>query len=181
MTAKNCTLQDKISAMKRILTLFVIVLLLTTAYDSHAQGKIGYISTEEVFSAMPEVNKADSFLAAFQGELATNYQQQQNELNDAYAKFVKDSSTMTASMKEIKRTDLQNRITGLQTREQELNKILENEKEKQLKPIREKMLKAIKDVAKENGYVHVFYKEQAIVFPEADDITAKVKKKLGIK
>ena len=40
---------------------------------------------------------------------------------------------------------------------------------------------AIEEVAKENGYSHIAYKEQMIVFPAADDITEKVKKKLGIK
>jgi hypothetical protein len=36
-------------------------------------------------------------------------------------------------------------------------------------------------VAKENGYSHIAYKEQYIVFPEVDDIIGLVKKKLGIK
>ena len=50
---------------------------------------------------MPEVLKADSSLAAFQRALAENYQDQQNELNDAYAKFVKDSAKMTPAVKEV--------------------------------------------------------------------------------
>ena len=130
---------------------------------------------------MPEVLKADSSLAAFQRALAENYQDQQNELNDAYAKFVNDSAKMTPAVKELKRKDLQDRISGLQNKEQELNKTLEAQKERELKPIREKMLAAIKAVANEKGYSSIFYKEQAIVFPAADDITGLVKKKLGIK
>jgi len=43
------------------------------------------------------------------------------------------------------------------------------------------MLAAIKAVANEKGYSSIFYKEQAIVFPAADDIARLVKKKLGIK
>lgn len=161
----------------------VLLALFVTAISasSTAQTKIGYVSADEVFASMPDVSKADSALAAFQQALADNYQEQQNELNNAYAKFVKDSASMTPAVKEAKRKDLQDRITDLQNKEQELNKTLEAQKEKELKPIREKMLKAIKAVAKENGYGHIFYKEQAIVFPEADDITARVKKKLGIK
>jgi len=166
--------------MKRIFFLSVILLLLTQA-NSYAQNKIGYVGPDEIFDLMPEVKKADTALAVVQVELSKTFQDQQNDLNEAFNKFVKDSINMTVSLKEIKRKDLQDRITALGKKEQELNKALDAEKERLLAPIREKLLKAIKDVAKENGYGHVFYKAQSIVFPEADDLGALVKKKLGIK
>lgn len=167
--------------MKRVLTVFLVMASLVAFKPASAQQKIAVVSADEVFAGMPEVLKADSSLAAFQQALAEGYQDQQNELNEAYAKFVKDSATMTPAVKEAKRKILQGKITDLQNKEQELNKSLEAQKEKELAPIREKMLKAIKDVARENGYAFVLYKEQAIVFPDADDITAKVKAKLKIK
>jgi len=160
--------------------MFFVVASLAAFTPASAQ-KIGVVSADEVFAAMPEVAKADSSLAAFQQALADTYQEQQTELNDAYAKFVRDSGKMTGPVKEAKRKDLQDRITNLQNKEQELNKSLEAQKEKELKPIRDKMLKAIQDVARESGYAYVLYKEQLIVFPDADDITAKVKTKLKIK
>lgn len=165
--------------MKKIVVVFLFFAGLLTSVKSIAQTKLAVVSADDVFAAMPEVFKADSMLAAYQQALTEMYQQQQNELNEAYAKFVKDSSKMTPAVKEVKRKDLQDRITALQNKEQTLNKDLETEKERQLKPIREKMLKAIQDVAKENGYTHVAYKEQLIVFPPADDITDKVKKRVG--
>ena len=88
---------------------------------------------------------------------------------------------MTSSLKEIKRTDLQNRIIELSRKEKQSNGLVEAEREKLIKPIRDKLLVAIQEVAKENGYSHIAYKEQIIVFPGADDITDKVKEKLGIK
>jgi outer membrane protein len=167
--------------MKRVFTVFSLMALLAAFSPASAQVKIAVVSADEVFAGMPEVAKADTALAMFQQALAEGYQDQQNELNDAYAKFVKDSSKMTPAVKEAKRKDLQDRITNLQNKEQELNKSLEVQKDKELKPIRDKMLKAIQDVARENGYGYVMYKEQLIVFPDADDITAKVKAKLKIK
>ncbi|HEX2683997.1 MAG TPA: OmpH family outer membrane protein, partial [Ferruginibacter sp.] len=121
---------------KIVLLLSVCVLVGGTSY---AQGKIGYVGTDDVFGAMPEVMRADSSLAAYQQALSQSYQEQQDELNAAYAKFTKDSAALTPVMKEVRRKDLQDRIAALQNREQELNKMLETEKEKQLKPIREKM------------------------------------------
>ena len=167
--------------MKRVITACSLFLLLAAFAPATAQVKIAVVSADEVFSKMPEVLKADSSLAAFQQALAETYQEQQNELNEAYAKFVRDSGKMTPAVKEAKRKDLQDRITVLSTKEQELNKTLETQKEKELAPIREKMLKAINEVAKENGYGYVLYREQLIVFPETDDITPKVKTKLKIK
>jgi len=149
--------------MKRIFFLSVIFLLLIQA-NSNAQNKIGYVAPDEIFDLMPETKKFDTALAAFQQELSKTFQDQQNDLNEAFNKFVKDSLTMTPSLKDIKRKDLQERITGLGKKEKDLNKALEIEKERLLVPIREKLLKAIKDVAKENGYGHVFYKAQSIVF-----------------
>ena len=42
-------------------------------------------------------------------------------MNTAYAKFVADTGKMTPTLKEIKRKDLQERITALQGKEQQLN------------------------------------------------------------
>jgi outer membrane protein len=167
--------------MKRVFTVLMLAFAAISFNQAQAQTKIGIISPDEVFGAMPETKKADSNLAAFQKALQETYQDQETELNTALEKFVKDSAKMTPAVKEAKRTDLQARISELQNKQQQLNQALEAEKEKQIKPIREKIFKAIQDVAKENGYAYVFYKESAIVSPEADDITDRVKKKLGIK
>ncbi len=147
----------------------------------NAQSKVAVVSVDDIFTAMPDTYKADSLLAVFQKGLSDAYQDQQKDLNDAYAKFVADTPKMSKSLIEIKRKDLQDRIATLSSKEQEFNKALETEKERLLKPVREKLMKAIQEVAKENGYTHVAYKDQMIVFPPADDITDKVKKKLGIK
>lgn len=155
--------------------------LLLSVSSGSAQTRIGYVSPDEIFASMPETKKADTALAEYQEALAQTYKDQEEELNVAYAKFVKDSSKMTPAVKEAKRRDIQERISGLQGKQQQLNDALQVEKERQLRPIREKALAAIKAVAAEKGYNHILYKDQAIVFPEADDITELVKKKLGIK
>jgi outer membrane protein len=167
--------------MKRLLSVLALTLVLSAFNQAGAQVKIAVVSPDEIFAVMPEVKKADSSLAAFQKALADTYAEQEAELNDALAKFVRDSAKMTPAVKEAKRTALQGKISDLQNKEQELNKALENQKAKELTPIRERLIKAIQDVAKETGYGYVLYKEQTIVFPEADDLTDKVKKKLNIK
>lgn len=165
--------------MKKSALAVLLLLLLSTVIN--AQTKFGVVAVDEVFGQMPELKKADTSLAVFQKGLQDTYQQQQTDLNEAYNKFVIDTPHLSPTLKEVRRKDLQDRITALSKKEEEFNKLLEEEKEKTMKPIREKLMKTIQDVAKENGYTHVAYKEQLIVFPAADDITDKVKKKLGIK
>jgi outer membrane protein len=167
--------------MKKSVLFFAAILFTQCFTNVFAQTKIGYISLDEIFGLMPETRKADSTLAAYQKDLADTYAEQEAELNEAIEKFIKDSITMSAVAKEAKRSDLQTRLSGMSKKKQDYNAAFENEKGKQIKPIQEKLLATIKTVAKENGYSHVLYKEQAIVFPETDDITALVKKKLGIK
>lgn len=162
--------------IQSLLLLFIIL-----SSGAFAQTKIGYISVDEVFASMPETRKADSTLAIYQKELADTYAEQEAELNAAIEKFIIDSVTMTPVAKDAKRSDLQTRVSGMSKKKQDYNANFENEKAKQIKLIQDKLFATIKVVAKENGYNHVLYKEQAIVFPETDDITALVKKKLGIK
>ncbi len=163
---------------KLIVSLFILSCI---NEGTTAQTKFGVVSVDAIFAIMPDTYKADSMISNFQKELSTTYQEQQLGINAAIEKFYKDSAKMTVSLREIKRKDLQERVTALNNKEKELNKALEAEKEKLLKPVKDKLYEAIKDVAKENGYTHVAYKEQIIIFPEADDISDKVKKKLGIK
>jgi len=167
--------------MKKSLLLFIVIVFTQNFTNVFAQTKIGYINVDEIFALMPETRKADSSLASYQKELADAYARQEEELNAAIEKFIKDSITMTAVAKEAKRIDLQSRVNGMSKQKQDFNATFEKEKNKQIKPIQDKLLATIKAVAKENGYGHVLYKDQAIVFPETDDITALVKKKLGIK
>jgi outer membrane protein len=163
--------------MKKVL----IVLFTIVCSNAFAQTKIGYVSVDEIFAAMPETKKADESLAEYQKALQESYAQHEAELNVAYEKFVKDSTKLTPAVKEARRLDLQTRISELQNKQSQLNSNLEAEKEKQLKPIREKLMNAIKEVSKETGYDHILYKESAIVFPVAADLTIAVRKKIGIK
>lgn len=167
--------------MKRIIPFSFVLLFTMISAVVTAQGKIGYVSVDEIFSLMPETKKADQNLAEYQKALQEAYAEQENDINKALEKFIKDSATMSSAVKEAKRTSLQTEIVQLQNKQSQLNNSLEAEKEKQIKPIREKLIATVKEVAKAMGYEHILFRESAIVFPDAADITNAVKNKLGIK
>jgi outer membrane protein len=164
--------------MKKFL---VVVVMALGAFAANAQNKIGYISPDELIGVMPEAEKADAELKAYQGELAERGQDLMKDLSAKDSIFVKDSSKLTPTMRNIKRQELielYQKVQGWQNQAQEMYNA---EAQKKIAPIRVKAMDAIKAVAKENGYSYVLDVNGVIVAPPGDDLLPLVKKKLNIK
>ncbi len=168
--------------MKKVLTLVILASgLIAIGNRAQAQGKIGYVTLNEVIMAMPETKKADTLLQQFQEALRQSAEDRNNAFQDAVAKFYKDSATMTPPVKEVKRTALQKQVQELQGEDQRIQQELQKKQEELSQPIQKKALDAVQAVAKENGFSYVFVKEALLVAPPAEDIAPLVKKKLGLK
>jgi outer membrane protein len=179
----NTIIKISKTKMKHFVTLALIIVtgILGTTNTSQAQSKIGYISADEIIALMPEAARVDTQLNQYQQSLYQNAQDKQAELNDAVAKFYKDSATMTASLKEVKRRDLQSKVQELSGEEQRIQNLFEQKRQELSAPIQRKLQGAIQDVAKENGYTYVFPREALLVMPPSDDISTLVRRKLGLK
>lgn len=168
--------------MKKFVTIALIAMgIFGLSSTTKAQNKIGYISADEVIALMPEAAKIDTQLNQYQQSLYQNAQDMQTEFNSAVAKFYKDSTTMTASLKEVKRTSLQQQAQELSGQEQKIQQMFEQKRQELSLPIQKKLQVAIQEVAKENGYTYVFPREALLVMPPGDDMGSLVKKKLGVK
>ncbi len=88
---------------------------------------------------------------------------------------------MTASLKEVKRKDLQTKVQELSGEEQRIQNMFEQKRQELSLPLQRKLQGAIQEVAKESGYAYVLPKEALLVMPPADDISPLVRKKLGIR
>ena len=158
-------------------------LMVLGIFSASAQNKIAYVSTEELISLMPEAAKVNTDLNEYQ----TSLQQQGLALQkDADAKrdqYFKDSATLSATMKEIKRDELVKMYQRLQGYDTEAQEKANQYAQTKIGPVREKALDAIKTVAKEKGYSYVIDNSSNIllVMPPADDLLPFVKTKLGIK
>ncbi|MGF2413693.1 MAG: OmpH family outer membrane protein, partial [Ferruginibacter sp.] len=89
--------------MKKLIVAGVMALGVLSA---SAQTKIGYVNTDDVIAAMPQTDTANKQLQEFQQSLADQYNDLEAEANEKSAKFIKDSATLSASMKEIKREEI---------------------------------------------------------------------------
>lgn len=147
----------------------------------NAQNKIGYINAQEVMASMPELEKANKTLQAYQTDQAAIYQELTVELNALDSAFVADSSKLNESRKEFKRNEINKKVTELQKFEQEAKERIQAKQEEVVGPIRDRALKTINDVAKENGYGYVFNEDALLVKPQGDNLINLVKAKLGVK
>jgi len=164
--------------MKKLIVAGVMAL---GVFSASAQNKIGYISTDELIGIMPEAEKADAELKDFQASLAQQGQDLMKDLSTKDSLFVKDSSKLSPSMKEIKRNELIQLYQRVQSWQQQSQELYQAEAQKKISPLRDKALEAIKAVAKESGYAYILDVNSVIVAPPGDDILPLVKRKLGIK
>lgn len=166
---------------KRFSFVAVALTLLISVDKVQAQGKIGYISLQELIVAMPEFKKANDDMGDYQKAL----QQQANEYQEAYERldsiFAADSSKWTAAQKQVKRRQLNEAyLKAVNFSQQEAPKMIQAREQELLGPIQQKAVQTTQAVGKENGFTYILSKEQLISFPPGDDLLPLVAKKLNL-
>ena len=168
--------------MKKFFTVALFLAgFLSVATLAEAQIKIGYISSQDLLSVMPETKKADSSLQQLRAALIQNAQDKEAKLNADIDKFNKDSANYSEAVKTVKRQELQKTYQELAGEEQRINEQLQQKQQELITPIQKKANEAVQATAKENGFTYVFEKDVLIVAPSGDDLLPLVAKKLGIK
>ena len=167
--------------MKQFLTILFISAGIFGFSNAVNAQKIGFISADEIIQLMPEAATVQTELDQYQKSLYQNAQDKQTSLNESVQKFYKDSSTMSASLKEVKRTELQKQYQDISGEDQRIQNQFEQKRQELSLPIQKKLQTAIEEVAKENGYTYVLPREALIVMPPTSDIGPLVRKKLGLK
>jgi len=166
--------------MKKLIVGAVMAL---SFFSASAQTKIGYINTDVLISLMPEAARVDSQLREYQQSLQLQGQALTVDADKKRDDYFKDSATLSASMKEIRRDELVKLYTRLQSYDQEAQEKASRYAQDKIAPVREKAMDAIKAVAKEKGYSYVIDESTnaILVAPPGDDLLPAVKAKLGIK
>lgn len=166
--------------MKKFLTAVAIFAAIFVASQAGAQMKAGYISVDNMVSIMPETGRIDSLLERFQAD----------SINPKYAQIValyqykdsvyRDSVKTPAVVRKQIEEELPSLIYQIQNWQQIVNQAMESKQNEFLAPIYRKVYDAIKLVAKEKGYTHVFTKEAFLVAPDGDDMIGAVAAKLKV-
>lgn len=169
--------------MKRVVILLFIVALLSPMM-SFAQQKVkfGHINYGDVIKEMPGIDSVQKVITDFQAELQATGEGMYAEFQKKQAEYQELGNKGTsAAVIKIKEDELTQMYTRIQEFSQAAEQDLQNKQLELLKPFQEKILEAIKEVGKENNFTYIFDTSTLTYYEQGEDISAKVKAKLGIK
>lgn len=165
---------------------FTLLSLIGFAAQAQSDGlKIGYTNIDYILSKMPEAKQIQSELKTHEDQLGTQLQGRMKEFEDKYKVFMEGQEDMNEVVRNDKQTELQELQSSIQKFQQEAEKSLQAKQVELLKPAYEKIQTVIDEVAKENGFTHIFSNDAAgapilLFAPEENDISKLVLAKMGV-
>lgn len=163
------------------LKVFLLAAALVVTSSAMAQIKIGYIRIDDMVGLMPEIPGIDTLINVYQTDSLGNEYRTLIEVYQFKDSAYRDSiGTKPAVRKQIQE-ELPGLIYQIQNWQTIAQQKTESKQNELLAPVYKKVYDAIRAVAKEKGYTHVFTKEVFLVAPEADDMLAAVAAKLKVK
>ena len=166
--------------MRKILLSLLAVVMPLVAFSQEL--KIGYLNTEEVMMAMPEISNVEKELAAYSEKNTKYLTDMETEIKNEEAKYQKMEATATATMKADQEAKIQTLYQRYQTTARTVQQDIQQKQMSLIQPVQEKLLKAIQAVGEKNGFLTIMesgvfhYKSSQMI-----DVTELVKKELNIK
>jgi outer membrane protein len=170
--------------MKKVFKVALVAVCMMLAGNfAKAQVKIGYIAQEDVILALPEYKTVQKQMEAYQKDWTTQLQTMGEATNKAIKEYQDGEKTMTDPVKSAKVAEIQDMQRRYQEQQDMAGKQIQAKSDEYMKPLFEKVRTAITAVAKEKGYGYVLNTSQTelLVAPDADNLLAAVKLKLGVK
>jgi outer membrane protein len=143
--------------------------------------KIGYTNVNYVLSISPASKVIQKQLEETQKQYLKTIEEKNKELEAKFESYQKGQGTMPEAIKKDKEEELRTLQRSIQTLQENAQDDLRKKEQELVKPELDKIYKAVNEVAKANGFTHVFNSDQVLLYAEEEtDITDLVLKKLGI-
>lgn len=157
------------------------IMIAIPALLSAQNVKIGIIDTDAIIGTLPDAKAAQTQLEEVSKRFDAEYQKLTNEFNTKVQEFQALPENELQSIKERKQRDIEDTQVRIQQFQQTARDELQKKQAELFAPIQQKVMDAIESVGKEGGYT-IIQEKAALLFyaAPAEDITAKVKAKLGI-
>lgn len=144
--------------------------------------KLAHVDVQSIFGEMPEkaaaTKEVEDYAKTLEDQMQVMYKEYETKMKE-YSENKDNWSALIRQDKEEAIMSLQQRIQNFQ---QQAETDLQNREAALLEPITNKIKEAISAVASEQGFTYVYDKTTLLYSsPDATDITADVKAKLGIK
>lgn len=169
--------------MKSTLPLFLGLICLFTAVQSHAQApKFGYINTMELIDMLPESRVADSLLTQYTKDVQAQYDSYLSEYKTKSEEYMKNKDNLSEFVASSKLADLQSLEQRIKEFESNSQKMVSQKRQELLAPVLARAQELVNEIAKENGYRMIFDTSTGSLAyaPESDNVIGLVKKKLGL-
>lgn len=141
--------------------------------------KFGKVNFQTIMQALPDVAKANGELEALQKQKDNELKAMQEELNRKLDEYQKGQSTMNATAKQQKETELQGLNQKIQQAYQDGQQELQKKNNELMQPIVAKVRAAIDAVGKAGNYTYIF-DEGAAIYTGSNvvDVTKEVQSKI---
>ncbi len=164
--------------MKKI----ALIVLMALPISLMAQDKLAYVDIQAVFQVMPELSDVEKTIA----DLNEQYKKEIDKMSEEYYAKVKEYQdnleTMAESIKAKRQSEIMDMEQRIATFQQQSVEDLQMKQQELIRVLEDKIISAVNEVGNENNYTYVFNKQVlTYISPKAVDVTALVKKKMGIK
>ncbi len=164
--------------MKRTSVLFIAILMILGMGFANAQ-KVASMDYEVVLSGMPETKKMSTDLETFSKAKGEELNKQAAAWQGEVEAYQKVAAGLTEAQRTAKEEELQKKQKSIQDLQTVAQQDLGKKREAALKPIIDKLNAAVAKVAKAGGYEFVI-DSSALIYKGGADVTASVKKELGL-
>ena len=157
---------------------FILMLMLLAPMTMMAQ-KFGKVNTQQIMQALPDVAKANGEMEALQKQKENDLKAMQDEFQRKADEYQKGQSTMAATMKQQKETELQTLQQKIQQAYQDGQQELQKKSNELMQPIVAKVKAAIDAVGKAGNYTFIFEDGSAVYTgTNVVDVTKEVQAKI---
>ena len=160
--------------------IILAVAMMLPMFGAQAQTlKIGLVDTNVIVQAHPDTQEAQKKLEDASKKYEEEYQKLGVEMQRMYGELKDDD---LPAIKERKTKELQDYAAKIQAFEQNAQQDLNRMQQELMSPVIQKIRDAVDSVAKEEGFSLIQEISQQMYYTApVEDITAKVKAKLGLK
>ncbi len=165
---------------------FLTLVLLLVPVSLCAQ-KFAYYDHYDVMQAMPSFQKAQQELEELGQRYQNDLKSMQDEIISKRDAYLASADSLPENMRTRKEQEIEDLINRFQQAQQDNQEAFQKKQQETIQPIVAEVVNAVNDIAKAEGFVYVMDRQTAastggIIINESmcEDITAKVKSKLGL-
>lgn len=171
--------------MKKLLFVLVLAAGVLSFGRSEAQTlKIGYTNADMILASLPEAKQIETDLTAYRTQIQKQMESKVQEFEQKRKIYQETAGDLIESVRKDKEQELMSLQQNIQKFERDAQADLQKKNAELLSPVYQKIQVAINDVAKAEGYSHVFSSDAGgmpilLYADEQYDLTKKIVEKLG--